>query len=236
MNPVSDPKETPAELIDSDETLSGSGVTPSGPLRDSGETSDELADAKVLLRFVGDHSVPSANVAEDATTSLASPAEDYDGTAHRTPARWWSPCFWTLTCPAVLGFFNLRRNRRELVLPSIGRWAPSHIEPAYSSESARASRGRDGAGRHSLPRAAAPGGPRTTGAKRKLSYGVKTIFCPASPSGPELSGRSGEAVGDSGQKIVSARRVWGCEAVGVPTHIVTVVRTSSVHGSSSIEE
>ena len=236
MIPVRDTQEAPAELIDSDETLSGSGETPSGPLRDSGETSDELTDAKVLLRFVGDHLVPSANVAEDPTTSLASPAEDSDGAARRTQTRSWSPCFSTLMCPAVLGFFNLRRNRRGLVLPSTGRWAPSPIEPAYSSESARPSRGRDGAGRHRLPRAAAPGGPRTTRAERKLSYGVKTIFCPASPSGSELPGQSGEAVGDAGQEIVSARRVWGCEAGGVPTHVVTVVRTSSVHGFSSIEE
>lgn len=240
MSFVSDPREAPAEFIASGETLSGSGETPLGPLRDSSDTSNELTDTKVLLRFVGDHSVPSANIAEDATTSLASPAEDVDGTARRTQARFWSPCFSTLTCPAMLVFAGARPPRNEFACLSMGRWAPSHKSSSSSPQITRAGSGRYSAGSRlpsgSLPRAAAPGGPRTTGAKRKLSYGVKTISCPASPSGPELSDQSGEAEGDAGQEIVSARRGWGCEAGGVPTHVVTVVRTSRVHGSNSIEE
>lgn len=79
-----------------------------------------------------------------------------------------------------------------------------------------------------LVRAVSLGEPRTTGAERRLSYGVKTIASPASPSGPASSGVSGDMGGVAREAIVSARRVWGCEAGGVPTPVVTMINTKQV--------
>lgn len=65
-------------------------------------------------------------------------------------------------------------------------------------------------------RAAAPGGPRTTGAKRKLSYGVKTFSCPATGRCPLRLTSPQRLAGVAGQENASARDVRGCEAGGPP--------------------
>ena len=240
MRPVRDVQEPSRQSTGGTGPLSGSGETHQWSPQDSNETLAGAWTPEVSSRLFGDLIVSSACVIEDHSAGPARPAGDLEGGPHTRRSTFQAHRLSVLTRPTTFGFFGPRTDRNGPAVLSIGRWAPSHIEPAYSSESAGAGRVRNDSGCRplsgSLPRAAAPRGPRTTGAKRKLSYGVKTIFCPASLSGSELFGVSDEAVGDAGQKIVSARRVWGCEAGGVPTHVVTVVRTSSVHGSSSIEE
>ncbi len=240
MIPVRDTQEPPRQLVGGIGAPSGSGETLQRSPQDSKETSAEPWKPEVSSRPVGDLVVSSACVTEDQSEDPARPVGDLEGAPCGRASRFEAHRSSVLTHSAMFGFIGPGTNQDRAVVLSIIRWAPSLKLSNFSPESPRAGRGRNDSGCRllsgRLPRAAAPGGPRTTGAKRKLSYGVKTIFCPASPSGPELSGASDEAVGDAGQKIVSSRRVWGCEAGGVPTHVVTVVRTSSVHGSNSIEE
>lgn len=76
-------------------------------------------------------------------------------------------------------------------------------------------------------RAAALGEPQTTGAQRKLSYGVKTISCPASRRGPHTSHQSSGGWWSQDKKFCRLGVCGAAQQEGSP-HRQSRCRTSTI--------